>query len=238
MLLRNGQRTNSPLLDRLTYFDERSRNFPIRSAITEKKPRGYTWDLGMSVLDQGYEGACVGFGIAHELAARPVVTPANSDLARSIYFAAQKIDPWEGGAYPNAVPFYEGTSVLAGIQVAQSLGHYREYRWAFGLDDLIMAVGYKGPAVLGLNWYSGMFRPDADGYIHPTGAVEGGHCITALGVSVTRREFLLANSWGPAWSMCQWGARVLAGHCKVTFEDMGFLLEQNGEACIPVRIAV
>lgn len=237
MILRDNQRTDSPLLDRIVQFDPRSRSFAVAETIAEPKPRGYTWALGIAVLDQGAEGACVGFGVAHELAARPAVVDGLSEqTARSIYWEAQKIDPWEGGAYPDADPFYEGTSVLAGIKVAQRLGHYSEYRWAFGLDDLIMAVGYKGPAVLGLNWYDGMFRPDTEGYIHPTGRWVGGHCILCLGVSVTRREFLLANSWGEDWSVVPWGAKAYQGYCKVTFDEMDRLLQENGEACIPIRI--
>jgi hypothetical protein len=237
MLLRNGQRTSSPLLDRIVYFDERSRSFPVTATIVEKKPRGYTWRIDQEVLDQGEEGSCVGHGVAHELAARPaVVEGITHEFARELYWEAQKIDPWEGGAYLGAVPFYEGTSVLAGMKIAKNLGHYSEYRWAFGLDDLIMAVGYKGPAVLGVNWYESMFRVDQGGYIHPAGMLLGGHCILCVGVSVTRREFLLANSWGPGWSAVVWGSSVYEGYCKVTFESMARLLEEDGEAVVPTRI--
>lgn len=237
MILRNGQRTSSPLLDRLVYFDERSRGYPIRTTVSGVKQRGYTWRLDIPVLDQGEEGACVGFGVSHELAARPVVVAGlTNQYARELYWDAQRNDWWEGGAYEGAVPFYEGTSVLAGVQAAQRRGHYSEYRWAFGLDDLILAVGYKGPAILGLNWYSGMFRVDPAGYIRPTGMLLGGHCILCVGVSVTRREFLLANSWGPEWSAIMWGSSVYEGYCKVTFEDMARLLEEDGEAVIPMRV--
>jgi hypothetical protein len=236
MLLRNGQRTSSPLLDRVPFFDERSRNFPIRELVTARKPRSYTWALNYRVLDQGSEGACVGFGVSHELIAKPVaVEGVDEDFARAIYHEAQRIDEWPGGSYEGGEPFYEGTSVLAGVKVAQRLGHYSAYRWAFGLDDLILALGYAGPAVLGLNWYTGMFDADGEGRIHANGSVAGGHCIVALGVSLKRRQVLLANSWGPSWSTARWGDNRLRGHCTISFDDLGLLLDEQGEACIPTR---
>jgi hypothetical protein len=239
--LRGGQRSDSPLLDRIPFFDPRSRSFPVRGALEElgvdvKKPRAYTWAMDNPVLDQGDEGACVGHGFAHELAARPAVVPVNSAMAFEIYEEAQKIDEWEGGSYPGAEPFYEGTSVLAGAKVVTRMGHYSRYEWSFGLDDLIIAVGYRGPTVIGVNWYTGMFRPDSNGYIAPTGQIAGGHCVTILGVSLIRQEFLIVNSWGPSWSELLWQGKLLRGYCRITFTNMERLLQENGEAVTPVRV--
>lgn len=208
------------VLDRVPQFDERSRAFPVRQVVrAAAKPRGYTWSCG-TYLDQGSEGACVGFAWAHELVARPsVITGFTAADARQIYLGAQRVDEWPGEGY-------SGTSVLAGAKVVAGLGYVSEYRWAFGLDDLILAVGYKGPAVLGLNWYEGMFDPDADGHLRPTGRLAGGHAILCRAVSVRDRRFLLHNSWGSDWG--------LKGTAWVSFEDMDRLLREQGEACIPV----
>lgn len=243
MLLRGGQRTPTPMLDRIPYFDPRSKQYPIRATLDAEAatPRSYTWALGADVLDQGQQGSCVGHGITHELMAKPmVVTGLDSRFAREdIYWEAQKVDDWEGGSYPDATPFYEGTAVLAGAKVAQRLGHFSAYRWAFNLADLVAAVGSAGPAVIGVHWYEAMFRPDADGYISPAGDIAGGHCVVVLGVSLTRREFLIANSWGTDWSLIRWPAgrreHTYQGFAKVTFDSMERLLGENGEACIPVR---
>jgi hypothetical protein len=226
--LKGGHQTQDPRLDRVPQFDEQSRRYPVSSIIRRAAvPRSYTWRL-TTTLDQGQEGACVGFGWAHEMLARPAEGTGITDVYARVrlYWEAQKIDPWEGGSYPGARPFYEGTSVLAGAKVVKAAGGMDEYRWAFGLDDLVGALGYAGPAVLGLNWYEGMFEP-VDGYIRPTGELAGGHCILCRGVSVTRRRFLLHNSWGPGWG--------LNGTCWITFDDMATLLAEDGEACIPVR---
>ncbi len=216
--LRGGNETQDIRLDRLPEFDERSRQFPIRTLVEAKKPRSYTWRC-KDWLDQGREGACVGFAFGHELISRPREFPATNAFARGIYLAAQKEDEWAGEAY-------EGTSVLAGAKVVVTLGHFTEYRWAFGIDDLKIALGYAGPAVLGLNWYRGMFQPDAKGFIHPTGGVMGGHAILARGINLKEGYVLLRNSWGQDWG--------LNGDCKISIDDLSRLLKEDGEACIPI----
>lgn len=211
-------------LGRVPEFDERSRAFPIRSLLPPRAPRSYTWSC-KATLDQGTEGACVGFSWTHERIARPVVGWGDAAAARSLYHAAQGLDPWAGGAYPGADPFYEGTSVLAGAKAAQNAGHFTEYRWAFGLDDVLLTLGYRGPVVLGLDWHEDMFDPDADGLLHVSGGVAGGHAILANGVSVRRRLVRLHNSWGADWG--------LDGEAFIGFDDLDRLLAADGEACIP-----
>ena len=221
--LKNGQFASDSRLGRIPQFDERSKKFAITDTITTfqaKNPRSYTWSVSKQ-LNQGMEGSCVGFSWAHELIARPMkYLTADNAYARNIYKEAQKVDEWEGEDY-------EGTSVLAGAKIVQSLGHMKEYRWAFGLDDLILAVGYKGPAVLGINWYTGMFDADSNGFVHATGEVEGGHAILCNRVNIKLKEFSLWNSWGSDWG--------INGACKVSFNDMEKLLSEWGEACIPVE---
>lgn len=232
MHLRDGTETEDPRLDRLVQFDERSRNFPIRQVITQVIPRGYTWRID-TWLDQGNEGACVGFSMAHELAARPVVVPGmtNQFARESIYWQAQRTDDWEGGAYPGAVPQYEGTSVLAGAKTLKALGYISEYRWAFGVDDVRLALGYKGPVVLGINWYSGMDTVDAQGYGHVSGSIRGGHAIVAYSNSERYKRVTLHNSWGAAWGGVGVG---LPGRMHLSHADLARLLSEDGEACIPV----
>ena len=215
-----------PKLDRMVHFDERSRNFPIRTLVAGRAPRSYTWRPNIC-LDQGQEGACAGFAWSHELAAnpKPQAGITNQFARERVYWEAQRLDDWPGGDYPGATPRYEGTSVLAGAKTVAALGAVTEYRWAFGLSDLVLAIGYSGPAVLGINWYSGMFTPDSAGLIHVSGDIEGGHAIMANGVSVTKRLVRLHNSWGSTWGQ--------SGNCFIGFDDLSRLLSEQGEACIP-----
>jgi hypothetical protein len=223
-VLKDGSVVSDRRFDRIAQFDERSRNFPVMATIETKKPRSYTWRCN-ETLDQGPDGACVGFGVAHELIARPseVQGLTNTFAKEQIYWEAQKIDYWDGGSYPGGSPFYEGTSVLAGVKVAHKLGYMEEYRWAFGLEELKLGVGYNGPAVIGVPWYTGMFNPDAKGYIHATGDIAGGHCVLVNAISVSKGRFTIHNSWGAGWGK--------DGEAYISFEDMDKLLSEWGEAC-------
>jgi hypothetical protein len=214
-------------LGRVPEFDERSRAFPIRALVVAKTPRSYTWSCG-AVLDQRNQGSCVGHAWAHELIARPVVVSGiDHSTAVDLYYAAQGLDEEPGGEYPGADPVYEGTSVLAGAKATQNAGYLTEYRWAFGLDDLVLALGYHGPAVLGIDWHNDMFDPDAGGLLHVSGGVAGGHAILANGVSVRKRLVRLHNSWGPNWAV--------NGEAYIGFADLATLLAAQGEACVPVQ---
>lgn len=230
-----------PTLDRIPYEDPRSQAYPIRALIdSTKQPRSYTWGCD-TYNDQGQEGACVGFAWSHELAARPKIVPTTYNTAMGIYHRAQQLDPWPGEDY-------EGTAVIAGakavMEMKNSTGQplLKEYRWAWDVDDLILAVAYHGPAVLGINWWSNMWAPDTAGFVHVDGQVAGGHAILARGFTARKVNsalpmswenldrfksyFTLHNSWGRDWG--------LGGTCKVRVQGMEKLLADNGEACIPV----
>lgn len=212
--LRDGTTTTDPRLARLELFDERSRDFKAITLKDRTQPRSYTWRCN-DHLDQGREGACVGFGITHELIARPAECGGNVSLARTIYKEAQKIDPWPGENY-------EGTSVLAGVKVAQSMGYFDSYYWCFGAEELAVAVSWQGPVVLGVRWFEGMHSPDKDNYIQPSGKATGGHCLLCKGYSARHEAFILHNSWGTKWGK--------GGDCYISFNDMERLLSQGGEA--------
>lgn len=248
--LRDGTEVSDPRLGRIYEQDLRSLNFLVRTALppkAERKPRGFTWSVGQW-LDQGQEGACVGFGYSHDLIARPVQVAGISDaFAREkVYWQAQREDPYEGGAYPGAAPFSEGTSVLTGAKVVTDLGFYNSYRWALTGQEVASGIGYDGPCILGLNWWTNMFEPDANGFLRPTGQIEGGHCLLAYAVKIVYRPLFgwffrtwdqvnfdasyirVWNSWGPTWGD--------QGTAKISLTDMKQLIEgEQGEACFPVR---
>lgn len=207
-------------LDRIPFFDPRSKAFPIRTLLDITQPRSYSWSVGIT-LDQGVEGACVGYAWAHEAAARPVIRNTNAATARNIYTRAQQLDQWPGQA-----PAYEGTSVLAGAKAAKEFKLLESYRWAFTLRDALAAISRHGPAVLGINWHSGMWDVDERGFIHATGAVVGGHAILARGVNVRNKTVTLRNSWGPNWGR--------NGDALISWDDLGKLLADDGECCVPV----
>ena len=238
--LRNGQATEDRRLDRLIEFDERSRAYPITALLQTAQPRSYTWGAG-PVTDQGKEGACVGHGWTGELTARPRVVRIQSrtpdTFAYDLYHRVQHRDPWKGCSLGSRCPIeptsdsanYDGTSVLSCAQELQDRGFISEFRWAFGLSDLILAIGRKGPAVLGIPWHEGMYDAPR-GILTVTGEQVGGHCIVARGVNVREKWVLLRNSWGPDWGV--------GGDARISFADLERLLDNDGEAVIPIRTAL
>jgi hypothetical protein len=234
--LKDGTHVEDPRLDRLVEFDEQSRQYAATDILrSTAQPKNKSYRVG-KWLDQRSDGACVGFSFLQEALAMPRRARglfSKSDLelerkAREIYWSAQRIDPWPGGSYPGASPRYEGTSMLAGVKIMQKLGFYDEYRWAFGEQDLALSVSNLGPAVIGVNWYEGMYEPNSKGFIEPTGRNVGGHAILVMAVNVTTlNAYRVWNSWGRSWGRNGWA--------YLSRQHMAQLLSQNGEACIPVK---
>ena len=246
--LRDGTTTQDRRLDRLVEFDERSRAFPVSATIPAQAiARSRSHPLGLH-LDQGAEGACVEFGLCHEMAASPVRVAEAIVRAitreHAIYYPAQRDDPWPGGSYPGASPVYEGTSVLSGLKRVVALGYATGYRWCFGLADVVMALGNKGPVVFGLVWMQGMASPDARGFITATGASLGGHCVLGKAIKVVwKRGTTAAMKREPRWldyvdldasfvTLHQsWGTdHGDGGDVYLSLRDLGTLLGMQGEA--------
>lgn len=207
-------------LGRRPQFDERSRNFPIRAMLPSVVvPRSYTWSCPV-YLDQLFTSSCVGHAFSHEAAARPTKVPnlTHAD-AMSVYHRALQLDEWEGEDD-------SGTSIIAGVKACVERGWYTGYRWAFGIADVIAALGYKGPVVLGINWYEGMGETDDNGFIHVTGEVLGGHGILANAVNIKEKKVRLHNNWSSQWGY--------GGDCFISFADLHRLLGEQGEACVPL----
>lgn len=213
----------------VSYHDERSRNYPIR-ALTAGLPRPEQmyWRGPFFRLDQGQEGACVGFAWTNEILSKPVSSnvprPLN-DFALKFYKEAQKLDDWPGEDY-------EGTSVLAGAKQAQKLGYITGYRWAFGIEDVLDALAFTGPVVIGIPWYNDMYSTLPGGLVKVGGKLVGGHAITLTGYGnrkfpggLTLDVVRWRNSWGRTY-----GVRG-DGYIRVT--DLANLLKQDGEACVP-----
>ena len=222
------------VLDWRPVYDKRSKQFPVSAILPKEQDLKYTlWKTG-PILDQGTEGACVGFGWTAETLAGPVqvdlrnvqadVPRDPTDFAHHVYKEAQKIDQWPGESY-------EGTSVLAGAKVLVGLGILHEYRWAFSVADIIGTLMTHGPVVLGINWYNGMYRAP-NGKLEIFGNKVGGHCILVVGYNPSSDKFgnkpavILQNSWGPDWG--------INGIAEMSVEDLDRLVREGGEACVPL----
>lgn len=223
-----------PRLDWRSQHDPRSLTYGALDLLQAAPAAGSkAWRAGPKVLDQKREGGCVGWSIAHFLAASPTRRPDMTDeTAFAIYKKAQReYDPWPGEAY-------SGTSVLAGMKAAQSYGFISEYRWLFGEGELREWVAARNgsPVVVGIPWFQGMYSPRGSGLVTMDGPLVGGHAILVRGFHPSRYlgrdgragTYTLRNSWGPDWGR--------GGDCYVRTEDMAALLTGDGEACVPLGI--
>jgi hypothetical protein len=228
--LRDGSTTTDPRLTRIPWFDPKSWEYKVSDLFKPKANlRTRTW-MCDKYLDQGPDGACTGFSTTHFLLAKPKPETQGMTAAfakKEIYWEAQKIDPFPGGSYPGADNFMEGSTVLAAMKVAQRDGYIKEYRWAFGIEDVKKALSQIGPVVLGIPWYKDMFNVHPCGMLHPTGEKSGAHALLAKGIRVKRQTIVLHNSWGDGWGN--------EGTAEIHWDDLAYLLQRGGEACVPTK---
>lgn len=201
-------------------------NRPYRMGVAGDTSKSRYWVPGV-VLDQGSEGACVGFGCTAEALASParVKFPESTgdEVARVIYRRAQKIDEWEGENY-------DGTSVRAGMLVGREHGWWEGFKWALNMGELRAALDL-GPVVIGVEWRSGMYETWKDGQVKVYGDVVGGHCLLITGYSPNW------NGWGPHYRWRNsWGREYgVNGSAYIDADELNAVLFQSGgEAAVPI----
>jgi len=203
-------------LGRLHIPDERDNNYPFSTALKAAKlPTKSKYYKAAPILDQADKPHCVAFAWKQFLQSSPFCQgrQLKEDF---IYELCQERDQWEGENY-------DGTSVRAGAKVLQKLGFIDTYLWANSAEDIKQWVLTTSPVVLGTTWYTGMFNTDAEGFVHPTGGIAGGHAYLCTGYSHKRKAFQCTNSWGESWG--------IKGKFWVSEADLDKLVNQSGEAC-------
>ncbi len=219
-------------LGRIEVIDERDKNFPLSKVLQAVEvegapvpniPKRMWWDEGWWG-NQGSDPHCVAYGWMHYLEDGPVIqdniTESRSKpfyTPKDFYDLCQLHDQWPGENYA-------GTSVRAGAKILKHLGIIKAYNWAFSIDEVIKAMKFIGPMVVGTRWYSNMSSPSASGLMTPTGTMQGGHCYVINGIDVELGLLRIKNSWGRDWG--------INGHAFITIDDFETLLTTGGEACI------
>lgn len=191
--------------------------------------------LRAPVLDQLKVGSCTGNSGAQCLNSDPLHRPRERRYteadAVAFYSDATRLDDWTG-TYP---PDDTGSSGLAVGKALVARGLITRYEWGFGIDDALKLATTDVLSV-GTEWTDGMFDPDPDGFVSPTGSVAGGHQWTIRGIDPREEWVLILNSWGAGWGGWTQGLRrVYGGHARMRFADLEALLARNGDVVRYVR---
>jgi hypothetical protein len=202
--------------------DPRNRAYPARGNVffADDPIRERVWRRG-GAYDQGITPHCVAYTAKGMLNTAPF-SAAEPYYRRSrystseFYAGAQQRDQWPGEDY-------DGTSaqgVLAYLAERQIIS---EYRWCFGLDDLLRTLSHHGPVSVGAWWHAGMQRPEGErGLVSYEGSRLGGHQFEAIGVHPKEEEVEFMNSWGTGW-----GDR---GRFRMKFFDVAVMLADEADA--------
>lgn len=181
-------------------------------------PLDVEWAVEHFQLDQGATGHCVGFGWAAWGDATPMIDDFDDADGHNIYYEAKVIEGNPGGE--------DGAYTRDGAKAMKNRGRLTTYAFANGKDEILTWLRQKGPIVVGTDWTSDMFEPDANGFVKPTGSVEGGHCYLLYGV--LGDVLLFKNSWGDGFGV--------DGSFKMKVDDFGTLMQAWGEAIVSVEL--
>ena len=164
-------------------------------------------------LDQGNEGACVGFGGAHHMACHPWPQMTTEAIATFFYEGAQDNDEWAGDDYSGT----SGNGLMRFLAKSGLIGTYYRVR---DFDELCFLLSTKSAVSGGFQWKEGCFDPDRAGFIHYEGEVKGGHYVCINGVDFENEFFWIVQSWGRNHG--------IRGEVKVSFADMRRMIADGG----------
>lgn len=241
-----------PKFGRLILKDERNKEYPLKKLLRSAKPtvkarKERIWRPHWQG-NQGNTSMCTAYSFLHYFEHDPVRHPRSYGKykdapypcidPRILYCEAQQLDPWPGGCNTGQPDSYDGTSVLAMMQVAQARGYISEYHWETkDVDNVAQAVLLLGPVIIGSDWYRNMMlrqgdKNTPDSLLLATGPKVGGHAYLIDEINLTSkrkgREVGIFNSWGIDWG---W-----AGRAYMSLDTLEKLMREDGEVCIATEI--
>lgn len=212
-------------LGRIHSPDERDKHFPLRTLIPATPPpnESRVWKVGGGMpLDQGATPRCVGYSWAGFLYSAPMQRIAHDPNPDDIYAKAQALD---GMKLP-----HDGSTVRAGVQALQQMGHIDSYHWAASIADVRDYVLTVGPLVFGTEWLTQMDSPDAKGIVTVGGTVRGDHAYLCRGYHGPAKLYECEQSWG------DWGLRGRFFIHETGVQELLFG-RGTGEACSAIEKA-
>lgn len=187
-------------------------------------------------FDQGRIGQCALKSAAHIAAAgpitqRPYYTNRPHFDTVAAYCESQALDKktygWpeptfcEDGRTPGGRGDW-GTTMRSAAQTMRGLGFFGNFWWLQSAHEARVYLTNVAPLWFASYWSSGMSRPDANGFIWPTGGRLGGHAYVMDEIVWGKKYVWVLNSWGTGWG--------IRGRAKLTFDAMDQLFAEWGEA--------
>lgn len=210
---RSDRRTyKGRVLDASLEADPRDYRIPYKVSEEPAPLKSKKWECPVR-LDQGSEGACVGFGIAHVMACHPLPQILTKAVAFFFYEGGKEHDEWPGIDYEGT----SGNGVLRFLQKMGLIGRFYRIRSIKELDFILCTKGTVGG---GFPWKRGCFEPDRNGYIKYTGRTEGGHFVCINERNFERDDYGIVQSWGRDHG--------IDGEVKITASDMGQMFADGG----------
>jgi hypothetical protein len=149
----------------------------------------------------------------------------NQHLLRGdLYREMQELDSIPGTNYDGGT--FDGIA-----KALRARGLIDEWRWCFGLQDVLQALSHVGPVALGMWWNRSQDTPGPNGRItyDPSSGRRGGHEIMADRINVKRRTVGGPNSWGSSWGRKGWW--------EMDWDNLEAALEDDGDAAIFVKVS-
>jgi len=211
-------------LGRTLWHDQASRAYPAAISGVLKSVKHAWRGPKLNQLDLG---GCTGFALTNLLNCDPFAIPVAAVNGRPLsdwdavgyYAIATTIDP-----YQHEWPITDtGSSGLAVCKGAKRSGVITSYSHAFGQLHTLGAL-VLNPVLIGIPWYEGMDTPSADGHVTLDGKLRGYHEVCLNEIDDELQEVSALQSWG------EWG---LDGTFKLTWDQLGTLLGQQGDCSVP-----
>ncbi len=196
-----------------------------------------------SVKDQGSCGSCVAFGTlatiegTYQVASKNASSGIDLSEAQLFYCYARAAgrncgynnDP-NGGWWPSAAldacksgvadescfPYTDKDQDCSGLCQDWQTRAFKITGWhsLSSGNDIKVWISTRGPLVTTMSVYEDFFAYSSGVYHHVSGALEGGHCVCAVGYDDTNECWICKNSWGAAWGEAGF-FRIGYGECGI-----------------------
>lgn len=229
VIYRERFRPTDRRLGRHVHHDDRSRAYAFR-APRHVELHTVRHERYAPVFDQGDIGSCTGnaaigclatgaFFATVDAGDDPHVRMLDEAAALWCYSAATDLDPYPGQFPPDDT----GSDGLSVAKVLTSVGAIAGYRHTFTLEDMLAAL-QEQPLITGTTWLDGMYEPDRNGVVHPTGQEVGGHEYVVDSFDSGTNLLGFTNSWGTSWGK--------AGRFFMGADEFGALLGRDGDVTV------